>query len=331
MSYQYPTRIQICEAVENCSNTFLSDNLNGFSPIIFKNRILMYAGGFNCVFPLINVQGEKIALRIWIKEINNAKKRVVAISRHLKKIDRDYLVSSDYIDDGILINSTCHPTVLMNWVEGPTLKDYIDKNIQDKKKMSKLIINFKWIFSDMHKHKIAHGDLQHNNILVNKRDKIKLVDYDSMYVKDIEHLRDVIKGLPGYQHPFRYSNEFLTHQLDYFSEYVILLSMLVFNEEPKLWNRYYNSDNLLFSSNDFQNPHDSVLFKYLSSHKNKKIVYLTRFLKSLLKEIDICCIPPIESVLNNDLRFNKEKLIEKFNKSKNSIKNEIYQNIINKF
>lgn len=46
----------------------------------------------------------------------------------------------------------------------------------------------------LHEKSIAHGDLQHGNILVDSNGNIYLIDYDSMFVPSLEKERDIIKG-----------------------------------------------------------------------------------------------------------------------------------------
>ncbi len=64
-----------------------------------------------------------------------------------------------------------------------------------------------WIelVGELRGHGIAHGDLQHGNVMV-VGDRLVLVDYDCMYVPTMisDEDREAWEfGMPGYQHPDR--------------------------------------------------------------------------------------------------------------------------------
>ena len=76
----------------------------------------------------------------------------------------------------------------MQWVEGVTLNNYIERNVDNSALMGTLAEHFKTMMLALHSDGIAHGDLQHGNILIRGND-FKLVDYDGMFVPDLFGLK----------------------------------------------------------------------------------------------------------------------------------------------
>ena len=117
------------------------------------------------------------------------------------------LVEFGYDPGGIRINGGWFPIQTLDWVEGETLGEWL-KGAVDAATPARssrwLTPGSSWL-AKPRTDKIAHGDLQHGNVMV-VNDRLVLVDYDCMFVpsmktdKDREAWED---GLPGYQHPKR--------------------------------------------------------------------------------------------------------------------------------
>src|SRR5207247_3804164 len=71
--------------------------------------------------------------------------------------------------------------------------------------------------------RVAHGDLQHGNILV-RGGSIQLVDYDGMWVPALSGRHATEIGHRAYQHPERSGQDY-GQQIDRFSALVIYLSL----------------------------------------------------------------------------------------------------------
>jgi len=263
--------------------------MNGIRPI-------QYTGGFTAVFPFIDCSGKKIAVRCWHKDINEAKKRSFAISEYLNKEKNPYFVNFKYTDNAIVIKQELHPIIVMEWIEGKPLKEYINENT-NQNSILQLAERFKEMVAELHKKGIAHGDLQHGNILVKADGSLVLVDYDSMYVEPLKGMSDTIKGLPGYQHPARMKNQYLNPKLDYFSELIIYLSLLIFADNPQLWQKYYDTEDLLFSKDDFANIKSSDIYKKYYNSSNTTIAELMQKLEESLLKTDIQQLLPLEDLL----------------------------------
>ncbi len=313
----YPSRSDIVTAMRNPHVSFKSNELIGGSIIQKGTRIVQYSGGYTTVFPFHSQSKNKVAVRLWIADIGDAKKRSLEISNYLKNLNNSYFAGFKYVDNAILIAGNLHAIVIMDWVEGKTLKEYVNDNISNPSKLLELANGFKNMVEYFHQNEIAHGDLQHGNILIKDNGELVAIDYDSMYIKPLDGMNDTIKGLEGYQHPGRQKNKLITPKLDYFSELVIYLSILVYSEYPEMWQEYYGTEDLLFSKEDLEAPHNSNLIAVLASSNNSKISEITQKLVEQLQIPDILSLSPLEELLIGKLEVTKANIFDKWGKQPN--------------
>ena len=250
----------------NVNSLIKAPKLSGGHPDTYNGKPIKYAGGFCIVFPYI-VGTNKYAVRCWHAHLEGAKERTKIIAESLKKINLPYFVGFEYIDDGIVTPSGTQPIVIMDWVEAKPLKKYIEDNLHNSDSLRQLADNFLKMTKDLHDNNLSHGDLQHGNIMVKSDGSIVLVDYDSMYVPELDGWTDEISGLPGFQHPSRWDNKYLSPKADYFSEMVIYISLIALSELPDLWRdlNMKDTDTLLFSTDDIKSKGNSPIFSVLDS------------------------------------------------------------------
>ncbi|UKI44129.1 MAG: hypothetical protein L6U16_00030 [Porphyromonadaceae bacterium] len=221
-----PTIPSIRTSVENKNVLVLDDHAkNGRFKRDARGRLIAYAGGFSVVFPYKTAGGDKWAFRCWHSDVLNSKKRYQTIAEAIKKSKLDFLCEFQYIDNGINVDGNIYPTTRMRWIDGITIKDYICRNRNSKDLLVSLADKFLKMTQSLHAQSLAHGDLQHGNILIDQNNQLYLVDYDSFYCPKLRGEADTVTGLPDYQHPARSRNKAVSEKLDYFSELVIYLSI----------------------------------------------------------------------------------------------------------
>lgn len=300
-----PTIPEIKISIEN-KDLFVKDEFvrKGNFQRNSNGNLIMFTGGFTAVFPVV-VQNEKWAFRCWHANMGNTAQRFKEIAQCVKSSQAKYLCDFAYVDKGILVEGKLYPTTRMRWVEGQTIKDYICNNIYNKSVLLKLADDFLLLINDMHNRGFAHGDLQHGNIMVDKNGLLFLVDYDSFYCPTLKGEKDIIKGLPDYQHPARNKNLFANEKLDYFSEIVIYTSIIAIAENPNLAVKYQvaNSEKMLFSKNDFKDIKSSMIFNDLKSLNNKKVLALLEILINYLTKTDINELMPFNVFLLGNTDF----------------------------
>ena len=138
-----------------------------------------------------------------------------------------------------------------------------------------------------------------------------------MFIEPLKGMNDTIKGLPGYQHPARQKNQFVNSKLDYFSELVIYLSLLIYSNNSQLWNEFYETEDLLFSKEDFLDPYNSKLIKKLLRSSNSQIADLSGKMIEELKATDIEQLHPLDELLVDKLEKAKETIFDKWNNQPN--------------
>ena len=195
------------------------------------------------------------------------------------------------------MNGESLPITRMRWVEGKNLKKYICAHYRESERIRDLAYSFQEMVVSLHRNHIAHGDLQHGNIIVSDSGQLFLVDYDSMFVPSMgAGFPDFIKGLKDYQHPSRNRNKYSSEKLDYFSELVIYLSLLAISEKPSLFGKYNveDSEALLFKVTDYGDLRSSEVYRDLSGLSDTVRHYLC-ILEAYLKENDINALYPFTS------------------------------------
>lgn len=288
----------IITAIKNLDLFLKIPELKGAQARINSNgKPFSYVGGFNMVFQLLH-QNKKWAFRVWHVPIGENKTRFQLISKYLAAKRLPYFADFIYDEKALLVNGTLVDTIRMEWIEGSLLKEYIEQNLKNKKKLKAFADDFLKMCQTLHKNQISHGDLQHGNIMIDNKGNIKLVDYDSICIPDIEGQKELVTGKKGYQHLSRFKTSKASLKSDYFSELVIYLSILVFAEKPELWEKYQVKDTeyLLFSETDFENFEKSKIYKELNQLSDS-IKSLVRILELYTKESNYLNLKPFENYL----------------------------------
>lgn len=240
------------------------------------------SGNFGAVYKFSNKR-QAYALKVFDKAQPDRELRYKLIDLHLESLPPSpNLVTFGYEDPGILVNGRWYPALVMDWVEGVTLDHYLSDALRGQGKVDNRSLCQAWVelILGLEKWRVAHGDLQHGNILVLPDESLKLVDYDGMFVPEMgtEGLTAAEIGLPAYQHPKRYRGYF-DERLDNFAGLVILLSLACLNAER--WQRYHTDDNcLLVREADLIRPQKSALFADLLSSTDRPVRKLAVILKA---------------------------------------------------
>lgn len=250
-------------------------------------------GGFASVYKISN-GSKKYAARCFLYNNPDQKERYAIISSYISKINLPYMAKFEYIEKGILIRGNWYPLLKMEWIDGEILNKYIEKNLNNSQRLFKLANNLYSMVSCLVSHKIAHGDLQHGNIII-INDELRLVDYDGMYVPGLDSYPANERGQRHYQHPRRDQRHFGPY-LDNFSSLVIYISILALAHNPKLWDTFKGGDEtILFRKEDFEHRSSSNLIYEIQ--KINQLKPLADKLISFLYYQDISRIPPLSEIL----------------------------------
>lgn len=224
------------------------------------------SGGFALSFYLDMPGGRQWVVRCFKTDSPDRLARYDAISRFFNTHPAPFLLDVDYYEQGILVDGAWYPIVKMPLVQGITLQRYIEAEIAAGRSIADLSGKFRAMVDELARLGIAHGDLQHGNIMV-ERGQLVLVDYDGMYVPELRGWPAAERGSAAYQHPQR--TEQFTPSLDRFSAIVIDMAVQALVAAPGLWPKYNTGENILFSQSDFCSPYRSPLL-----HDLEQIPYL---------------------------------------------------------
>jgi len=233
------------------------------------------SGSFAVVFPVYS-NSTKWVVRCFSQPQKDRQERYALISKYLKNNPNQYLPDFEYIANGIRINGQSFPIIKMKWIEGELLDSFVKNNLSNPNVLKRLLVSLINLINTLNKSGIAHGDLQHRNILV-VNGEIRLIDYDGMFVPGLENYSSCEQGHPNYQSPLRTASSFGKY-LDNFSAWVIYLSLLALTIDPNLWSLNANDDEcLLLKKSDFLSPELSPALTKLENIKNPE---LTRALQN---------------------------------------------------
>jgi len=238
------------------------------------------SGAFASVFKLTTAEGPW-AIRCFLRFLPEQTNRYQKISQFVLFDDLECTVDFHYIDKGILVRGNWYPILKMRWVHGDTLDLYVQKHFKDQEKMAKLSTDFFDLVMQLENADIAHGDLQHGNILVTA-EGLRLVDYDALFVPALAGLTCLEFGHPNYQHPLRSPNQF-DPTVDNFSTWLIHASLLAIKIDPSLFSTFIGGDeSILFKRKDLLSPETSLLFKAIIEHESDEIRNTAQILMRML-------------------------------------------------
>jgi hypothetical protein len=279
----WPTMSDYQEAIQNPKTCFWDPELKNGTPVLNNLGLPKpIAGGFACVYQMIC--GSHIyAVRCFLVEQLDLEKRYKIISDYFKKINLPYMVSFEFISQGIKVNGQWFPILKMEWIDGEPLNIYLEKNLYKPQKLELLAVNFTTLIEELRKYSIAHGDLQHENILI-VNEQLILIDYDGLYVPGLETIPSKEFGHRNYQHPSRSEKDFGPN-LDNFSAWVIYTSIFALCKDPKLWDQSEAGDGaLILRKEDFLDPDQSTAFRLFEQSSIVSLKSIAKQLRIMLCE-----------------------------------------------
>lgn len=227
----------------------------------------LVSGGFAltaCVTTQSHGQQRKWAVRCFHKQVPDLQQRYQYISNFLKQQADQFFVSFEYESQGIQVQGNWLPILKMAWVDGDSLNQYIENNLKNNQRLQHLAEQIQLVNRRLEQMKMAHGDLQHGNILIRNQGEVVLIDYDGMYIPGMPYNNSNEIGHVNFQHPGR-TGAFFNDKIDKFSSIVIYVSLKALANNPQLWQKYHTGENIIFSRKDYQEPNNSQLFLELQN------------------------------------------------------------------
>lgn len=293
----WPTPSDYQDAIQNPHICFQDPELKTGSVVLGPSGLPKVASGnFASVYEIHN-RARKWAVRCFLRQVSDQQRRYSLLSQYLEGLKLPILVEFEYLSQGILVKGKWYPIVKMEWVEGEPLHTYVEKILNDSKRLLSLAAQWRGLVNSLRGNNLAHGDLQHGNILVTPQGQMVLVDYDAIFLPTLRGERSPELGHPNYQHPNRTPDDY-DERLDNFSALVIYTSLRALAADPSLWHQFHTGDNLIFEAKDFKAPDKSLLFQRLKISQDKDV-------QELAKILERCClgtmarVPDFEKVVSS--------------------------------
>ncbi|MBL9116994.1 MAG: hypothetical protein JNJ83_18450 [Verrucomicrobiaceae bacterium] len=269
-----PQSAEYDEAIQNSRSAFIDPELRGATndgPLFMGVPGGPVASGNFAIVYRFRTGTRRLAVKCFTREKTDQQTRYQLIHEHLAAQKLAWTIDFTFIKEGIRVKGKTYPIVKMEWIENAkTLLSHINDAVSAKQPIDSICDQFYRMTSDLRRHSIAHGDLQHANLIISDG-KLLLIDYDGMCVPKTAGLKSEEDGLPDYQHPRRHGGT-LQSSMDHFSTLVIWTSLHALTIDPTLWKRWVRDDErLLFCREDFMRPDDSPLIRELLSFRDPKM------------------------------------------------------------
>ncbi|MDX3455673.1 hypothetical protein PV396_27675 [Streptomyces sp. ME02-8801-2C] len=296
---KFPTGANYAEALQHPELCFGDPDLKHGtvqqSPVLGPKAI---SGNFASVFSVTAKDGQRYALKCFTRDSATLGKRYSAISSALGGLaasgtSQPWPVGFDFLEQGVLVGQEWYPAVKMTWVQGTGLIGWIERNLHDPAALHTLAERFLAMTADLERNGIAHGDLQHGNLLVAVDGTFRLVDYDGMYVPALRGEQATENGHRNYQSPSRTAADY-GPAMDRFSAWTIELALLAVATDPGLWTQLHDrhGEFLILSEADFKDPATSLAWPVLLSHPDRRVRDIAGRVKSFLGR-PASALPPL--------------------------------------
>lgn len=255
-------------------------------------------GGFAVVYKFRTKSSKVRALRCFNRPMEpSIKQRYELMKPYFRQHVPDITADFTYYDQGIevakvangQVQNAIHPVIDMEWVEGVTLFEHVEKlaKERDQAKLGELANKWLEVVEKLHQAHMAHGCLCANDVMVRQDGRLVLIDYDGVYIPAFAGMNQLIYGTRGFEHPQMTRRPF-DEWMDEFSSLVIFTALLALQAHPTLWQTYVKSgptgraldQTLLFTHEDFEDPQQSALFLDLENSPSAQVREVVRELKA---------------------------------------------------
>ncbi|MCR4784937.1 MAG: serine/threonine protein kinase [bacterium] len=255
------------------------------------------SGGFGTVYKAKDILLDRyVAIKKIKADYENAQELVGSFfneGKALAKLDCPNIVKVYHMKQD---NDTIY--IIMEYIDGCSLYDLIDKNVPSKETVQKRLVIFEQILEALlyaHGQGVIHRDLKPGNIMIDKEDRVKIVDFGLALLKD--NMNDVDGAACSafskyYSAPEHINHEKTDERADIYSLGAILYELLtgkhVFegeNTSELIEQIYYDPAPSVKESNPSISDELSALVAHCLEKEPEK-----RFqsVQELLKEFDEC-------------------------------------------
>ena len=262
----YPSLAEYSDALQLSLGIALSDPLLGRGTLRSRGpgQPVVRSGNFALTFEVV-VDGRSYAVRCFHKPSDSLQSRYDAIGRHVRPIRSTCFVDFEFQPSGITTESGTYPIVRMDWAHGQTLAAFVAAHRADIATLEQLRVSLREVSRELRRHGIAHGDIQPTNVIVQSANRLRLIDYDGVFVPQLAGLQSMELGQRNFQHSGRRGRHF-DASLDSFAFSLLDLALDALCRRPELWEQSdSDADAFILRAADIDDPASSPAFSLLAS------------------------------------------------------------------
>lgn len=275
----WPLSSDYQDAIQNPSICFQDPELKAGSVALTPLGLPRVASGQFAVVYEINDGTNRWAVRCFSRPVSDQQHRYSLLSEHMERLELPALVNFQYLPEGILVDGQWYPIVKMEWVDGDHLHTFVEQNLDAPGNLARLAAQWRGTVNSLRGSNLAHGDLQHGNVLITPERYTRLVDYDAMYLPSLSGEESPELGHENYQHPERTSKDY-SEALDNFAALVTYTSLQALVAEPDLWQEFHTGENLILSASDYRAPEESAVLQRLKQSAEPCVCQLAAVVES---------------------------------------------------
>ena len=262
----YPSLAEYADALQLSLGIALSDPVLGCGTLRSRGpgQPVIRSGNFALTFEVVT-DGRNYAVRCFHKPSDSLQARYDAIGSHVRPIRSACFVDFEFQPSGITTESGTYPIVRMDWAPGQTLAAFVAAHRTDIDTLEQLRVSLQGISRELHRHGIAHGDIQPTNVIVQSATQLRLIDYDGVFVPQLAGLQSTELGQRNFQHSGRRGRHF-DASLDSFAFSLLDLTLDALCRRPELWEQSdSDADAFILRAADIADPASSPAFSLLAS------------------------------------------------------------------
>jgi non-specific serine/threonine protein kinase len=213
----------------------------------------------------------KVAIKFLPEHLTKDKENVERFEREAKAIAS--LNHPNIVTIYDVIEADNQICIVMEYVDGDSLRNKIDKGVSDLNEILKLTKQICDGLSEAHKADIVHRDIKPENILIDSHGRVKILDFGLVKLKGVSKLTkdSSTLGTVNYMSPEQIQGKDVDHRSDIWSLGILLYEML--SGEPPFKGEYESSVHYAILNEEPKPLADNILdalinVVYKGLHKN---------------------------------------------------------------
>lgn len=230
---------------------------------------VFHIGTHGIVFKIRELKSGKYrAYKFFIKDQYRLLERYSKIASFRKGLTTTYMPRIVFREEALTMKTDNgktgkFPVLLMDWIEGERLNDYILRIKSSPCELADLFCKFMKLASWLIQNGFVHGDLQPENILIDSNGNLVLVDFDNFRLSSTKEFNSNHDGANDYAHPDGRSSGNDIKYCDDFTISLLALSLRAIVIDNTLLNSYNGTGGILLSEKDLKDISESNILKKL--------------------------------------------------------------------